>query len=52
MRRPRLAGLTGLLSIFLAMFFFKTMVLFTAERLTWYAAAFFLMAILLAIRKG
>jgi len=46
-KNSRLATIAGLVCLVLAMplFGFRTM-LFTAERLTWYAAAFFLYAII------
>jgi hypothetical protein len=41
-RRPRLFVWTGLGCLILAIPLFAKWVFFTAERLTWYAAAFFL----------
>ena len=49
LKRPRLSVLTGLVCLFLAMPLFKFWIFFTAERLTWYAAAFFLHAIILLL---
>jgi len=45
-RSAHLATIVGLLCLFLAIPLFKFWIFFTAERLTWYAAAFFLLAIL------
>ncbi len=41
LRRPTLFVWAGLLSLILAIPFFATWVFFTAQRLVWYAAAFF-----------
>jgi preprotein translocase subunit SecG len=51
-KNSRLATITGLTCLVLAMplFGFKTM-LYTAERLTWYAAGFFLYVIILLYLK-
>ena len=45
--------ITGIVSLFLSILLFINVKLFTAERLTWYAAAFFSIAIVksLANRK-
>jgi hypothetical protein len=48
-RNQRLSIIIGLMSLFLAMPLFKFWIFFTAERLTWYAAAFFALAIFLAM---
>ncbi len=48
-RSPRLATIIGLLCLLLAIPLFKFWIFFTAERLTWYAAAFFAYAIVLLI---
>jgi len=48
-RSPKLSAILGLISLFLAIPFFATWTFFTAERLTWYAAAFFLLSILFAL---
>lgn len=51
-KNSKLAAITGLACLVFAipLFGFKIM-LFTAERLTWYAAAFFLYAIILLFIK-
>ena len=48
-RSPRLATIIGLLCLWLAIPLFKFWIFFTAEHLTWYAAAFFAYAIALLI---
>jgi len=48
-RNSRVSIIIGLMSLFLAMPLFKFWIFFTAERLTWYAAAFFALAILLSM---
>ncbi|MBI3384775.1 hypothetical protein HY030_01110 [Candidatus Gottesmanbacteria bacterium] len=45
-RRPKLFVYSGLLSLVLAMPLFYFHIFFTAERLTWYAGAFFLIYII------
>lgn len=45
-RSSKLAVSTGLFCLALAIPLFKFWIFFTAERLTWYAAAFFLLAII------
>jgi len=51
-RQPRLAVWLGLGSLVLALpLFTAKTALFTAERLTWYAAAFFLYAVILFFKK-
>jgi len=45
-RKPILFVWTGLLMLFLSIPLFAFHIFFTAERLTWYAAAFFLIFIL------
>lgn len=50
-RRPRLAVIVGLFCLILSMPLFYFWVFFTAERLTWYAAAFFAYAMALVIVK-
>ncbi len=47
-RRPTWFVWAGLISLTLAIPLFATWTFFTAERLTWYAAAFFLMFILIS----
>lgn len=52
-RNWKLAIIIGLAALLLAVPLFKFWIFFTAERLTWYSAAFFFLAIvLLAIRKN
>jgi hypothetical protein len=50
-RNPKLAVILGLFSIALSIPLFASWTFFTAERLTWYAAAFFLLSIFLTLRK-
>lgn len=50
-RRPRLLVLAGLGSLLLAIPLFATWTFFTAERLTWYAAAFFAAYILISLLR-
>ena len=45
-RDPRLAAGTGIVSLILSIPLFSFWIFFTAERFTWYAAAFFLLTIL------
>ena len=45
LKKPKLAAGAGLFSLILAIPLFHALVFFTAERLTWYAAAFFLLNI-------
>jgi hypothetical protein len=45
-RSPKLAAFCGILCLFLSIPLFSFWVFFTAERLTWYAAAFFLLAMI------
>ena len=47
MRRPKILLAAGLLSWVLAIPLFAKWVFFTAERLTWYAAAFFVSALIM-----
>lgn len=44
---PRLATIFGILSLFISIPLFAFWIFFTAERLTWYAGAFFLLAVVL-----
>lgn len=44
-KQPKLFVYAGLGMLFLSIPLFATWTFFTAERLTWYAAAFFLMAV-------
>jgi len=46
-RNPSFPALAGMISLLLAMPLFAFWVFFTAERLTWYAAAFFFLSIVL-----
>jgi hypothetical protein len=48
-RKERLSIIMGLMCLFLAIPLFKFWIFFTAERLTWYAAAFFALAIALSL---
>lgn len=50
-RKPRLLVYAGLFSLILAIPLFAKWVFFTAERLTWYAAAFFLAFILISLAR-
>ena len=45
-RKPKLLVAAGLACLLISMPLFAKWIFFTAERLTWYAAAFFLIAIL------
>ena len=47
-RKPRLLVFAGLGSLVLAIPLFATWTFFTAERLTWYAAAFFMAFIIIS----
>lgn len=46
LKRPRLSVLAGLVFLVLSMPLFSFWIFFTAERLTWYSATFFLLAII------
>jgi len=48
-RNTKWAAIAGLGSLVLAIPLFATWIFFTAERLTWYAAGFFLTAIVFSI---
>lgn len=50
-RSPKLSAVFGLTSLVLAIPLFATWTFFTAERLTWYAAAFFLVSIVLLLKN-
>jgi len=50
-RQPRAVVIAGLACLALSLPLFSLWMFFTAERLTWYAAAFFLSAILFSLRK-
>ena len=45
-RDPKFFAIAGIISLILAIPLFSLWIFFTAERLTWYAAAFFLVAII------
>lgn len=45
-RKPRASALIGILCLVIAIPLFAKWVFFTAERLTWYAGAFFLLSII------
>jgi len=51
-RNPKWFVLVGLLCLALAVPLFSMWIFFTAERLTWYAAAFFLLAIIFYLFKS
>lgn len=51
LRRPRVSVVAGLVCLGLSIPLFATWTFFTAQRLTYYAAAFFLLAILSAILR-
>ncbi len=48
-RKPRWLMYAGLISLIIAMPLFAKWIFFTAERLTWYAAGFFLVFILFSL---
>lgn len=50
-RSPKAAAAVGLASLLLAIPLFATWTFFTAERLTWYAASFFLVSIVLLLKN-
>lgn len=50
-KKPRLFVWAGLGCLVLAIPLFATWTFFTAERLTWYAAAFFLTFIVISLKK-
>ena len=50
-RNPKLAIVLGLILLILSIPLFSFWVFFTAERFTWYAAAFFLLAIMFYVLK-
>lgn len=50
-RKPKLFVYAGLLCLVLAIPLFGGWVFFTAERLTWYAAAFFLFFIIISLAR-
>jgi len=51
-RNPRLTASLGIACLVLSIPLFSFWVFFTAERLTWYAAAFFLLAIIFYLFKS
>lgn len=50
-RSPKLAVFCGIASLLLAIPLFSFWIFFTAERLTWYGAAFFLLSLFLLLKK-
>ena len=50
-RNPQLAVICGIVCLILSIPLFSLWIFFTAERLTWYAAAFFLLAIIFYLFK-
>lgn len=50
-RKPRLLLIAGLSCLVLSVPLFATWVFFTAERLTWYAAAFLVAFIIISLHK-
>lgn len=48
-RDPKLFTIAGIISLVLSIPLFSLWVFFTAERLTWYAGAFFLSAVIINI---
>lgn len=50
-KRPRWAVIIGLFFLFLAIPLFSFWIFFSAERLTWYAVACFLLSIVLLMRN-
>lgn len=51
LRRPKLAVALGMVCLAMSIPLFAAWVFFTAERLTWYAAGFFLLSIALVISR-
>lgn len=51
MRKPRYFVFAGLVSLTLAIPLFAVWIFFTAQRLVWYAAAFFFMFILFSLLR-
>lgn len=49
-RNPKWAAVVGVGSLLLSIPLFATWTFFTAERLTWYAGAFFLLSIILRFK--
>ncbi len=49
LKRPILFVVCGLLCLLIAMPLFSTWTFFTAERLTWYAGAYFLVFLLISL---
>ena len=45
-KKPRLSAVAGLVCLIVSMPLFYFWIFFTAERLTWYAASFFLLSII------
>lgn len=48
-RKPRIAVLTGIACLLASIPLFSFWVFFTAERLTWYATAFFLSVVIMLL---
>jgi len=48
-KKPKISTITGLACLIAAMPLFAKWVFFTAERLTWYAAGFFLVTIIFGL---
>ena len=51
-RNPQATVICGILCLILSIPLFSFWIFFTAERLTWYAAAFFLLAIIFYLFKS
>lgn len=51
-RSPRFFAMVGFICLVLAIPLFAGWIFFTAERLTWYAAAFFLLSILISLKSA
>jgi len=51
-KNPRWTVISGLICLVLSIPLFSFWIFFTAERLTWYAAAFFLLAIIFYLFKS
>jgi hypothetical protein len=51
-RNPKWIALSGLVCLIISIPLFAKWIFFTAERLTWYAAGFFLLAICIQLFQG
>ncbi len=51
-QNPKISAAAGMVCLLLAIPLFAFWKFFTAEHLTWYGAAFFLLAIILMLRKS